>query len=350
MPPIPPYPKVEDELDKPPIISNAPETPKQPGTKDQLPQIEFDNGQQPSVREPLPKPAEKKPEKVAVPATPIPPATQAPPSPQQEPAEPEKELIPELQAQLPEISMKNEAEQEQVKHTPESAPLPQSQPEGRARRLYLVNRTTTKDDALTSPHPGEKTDDTIKEIKVTAAPEVAEQEGFDTMVKEVYSQLKANPTNAGAKILSVPPTSNTTGQNDQPPAPSSLFGTTNNQARPPVGSLNQGDAKPPQIPSTAQPAGGDQALERDLFKELNKVSGNPPNKPSARTEQVKFVEIPREKGMGCPNCREQTTRVVFCPYCGSGMCANCSPNIRPEGDFFIYTCPRCGEEINVSKK
>ena len=55
-------------------------------------------------------------------------------------------------------------------------------------------------------------------------------------------------------------------------------------------------------------------------------------------------------GLGCPNCHQKNSKIVFCPYCGSGMCANCSPNVRLESDGFAYTCPKCGEEVHIKKR
>ena len=57
-----------------------------------------------------------------------------------------------------------------------------------------------------------------------------------------------------------------------------------------------------------------------------------------------------EEGMGCPYCKAKNAKIIFCPYCGSGMCANCSPKIVPAADQFTYTCPKCGEEVEVKKR
>jgi len=54
--------------------------------------------------------------------------------------------------------------------------------------------------------------------------------------------------------------------------------------------------------------------------------------------------------MGCPSCGARNTRVVFCPYCGTGFCANCTPSLLPGADAFTYTCPKCSESVSVKKK
>ncbi len=237
---------------------------------------------------------------------------------------------------------------------------------GKVRRLYLVNKTE-KEEALGSEKFWQNETENpqvtdLKEIRVKAAPEIAEQEGFDQMVNEVYTQLKASSTKPTGQMMNVPPKVSF----DKEPVQSPIGPVVQPEAIPLKSqSLFEVDDKntkttdsPSQLPikpeQTKQPTAAHfDNSSKDLFAELNKVSEHPsvqPNNLKQPAEQVKFVEIPREKGMGCPNCRETSTRVVFCPYCGSGMCANCSPNIRPEENYFIYTCPRCGEEINVSKK
>jgi predicted RNA-binding Zn-ribbon protein involved in translation (DUF1610 family) len=32
------------------------------------------------------------------------------------------------------------------------------------------------------------------------------------------------------------------------------------------------------------------------------------------------------------------------------MCTNCSPNVRVDAAGFVYTCPKCGEEVHIKKK
>jgi len=98
----------------------------------------------------------------------------------------------------------------------------------------------------------------------------------------------------------------------------------------------------------AAPPGG--AAQSSVFAQLSEISsGKTPAKP-AEKENVEFVKIQAEKGMGCPTCHSKNTRIVFCPYCGTGMCANCSPKIFVEGDHFTYICPKCKENVTVRKK
>lgn len=212
--------------------------------------------------------------------------------------------------------------------------------DSRGRRLYLVKKNSREE--RYSPPAGREGP---KEIAVSAPPELAEQEGFDTMVKDVYTQLKAGSAKADAPVVAVPPSRGAQAEKKAEPqekAKPGLFG----------GTAPASIEVPPSLPAPSPQSG--LPGTRDLFGELAAVASvkepAPQGKAPGRTEQVQFVEMQRERGMGCPNCRAESTRIVFCPYCGSGMCANCSPNIRPEEDFFVYTCPRCGEEINVKKK
>ncbi len=68
------------------------------------------------------------------------------------------------------------------------------------------------------------------------------------------------------------------------------------------------------------------------------------------SSDMEFVHIGNEAGMGCPTCHQKNSRIVFCPYCGSGMCTNCSPNVRVDLAGFVYSCPKCGEEVHIKKK
>jgi NADH pyrophosphatase NudC (nudix superfamily) len=60
--------------------------------------------------------------------------------------------------------------------------------------------------------------------------------------------------------------------------------------------------------------------------------------------------MPAEETSGCPRCHSKNSRVVFCPYCGAGMCANCTPLIKQVEGGFEYSCPKCSETIFVRKK
>ena len=66
--------------------------------------------------------------------------------------------------------------------------------------------------------------------------------------------------------------------------------------------------------------------------------------------QVQVVKMRVAANAGCPHCGAKNVRVVFCPYCGSGMCANCTPSLKPTPDAFVYVCPKCGEEVPVARE
>ena len=82
---------------------------------------------------------------------------------------------------------------------------------------------------------------------------------------------------------------------------------------------------------------------KSLFDELSSIEKPAEGKPSVPAEK------PFEKGV-CPNCGAKTSRVVFCPHCGNGMCATCTSSITPTENGFEYVCPTCGEKISVKKK
>lgn len=66
--------------------------------------------------------------------------------------------------------------------------------------------------------------------------------------------------------------------------------------------------------------------------------------------ESQFSVVSTQKDTHCPTCKQKNSRIVFCPYCGTGMCANCSPSIVPGPEGFTYTCPKCQEDILVKKK
>ncbi|GEM_PF-3393622 len=82
---------------------------------------------------------------------------------------------------------------------------------------------------------------------------------------------------------------------------------------------------------------------KSLFAELDEAS-----KPAAGKKQAEFTVVDKEKG--CPNCKSAATKIVYCPYCGGAMCANCATKITPYPDHFTYVCPHCSEEVEVKKK
>jgi len=105
--------------------------------------------------------------------------------------------------------------------------------------------------------------------------------------------------------------------------------------------------------SKPQAAGG-------IFGELEKESNGAPqgaslfgkleesSKPASAKKNAEFTEIPKDKG--CPNCKAAASRIIYCPYCGGSMCATCATSIQTFPDRFVYTCPHCGEEVDVKKK
>ncbi len=107
--------------------------------------------------------------------------------------------------------------------------------------------------------------------------------------------------------------------------------------------------KPKSLFAELEATGGEEGGQKPagLFAQLAEVSGG---KPAERKESVVQVTVEKQEPLSCPTCKSADTRVVFCPYCGTGMCANCSPSIKPEGDFFVFTCPHCGEEVNVKRR
>jgi len=84
--------------------------------------------------------------------------------------------------------------------------------------------------------------------------------------------------------------------------------------------------------------------------------GEPKSKPQASPKSVfaqmekPVTSVPVAQAQVCPTCKQKNSRIVFCPYCGAGMCANCSPKVTPGPDGFTYTCPKCQEDIPVKKK
>lgn len=107
---------------------------------------------------------------------------------------------------------------------------------------------------------------------------------------------------------------------------------------------------------TAAPASASPAMPAasvsmaDLFGEPKRTK--PSASPKSVFEQLdkQVTAVPIEQPPVCPTCKRKTSRIVFCPYCSAGMCANCSPKVTPAPDGFIYACPKCQEDIPVKKK
>lgn len=89
----------------------------------------------------------------------------------------------------------------------------------------------------------------------------------------------------------------------------------------------------------------------DLFGEPKKAPSLSASPKSVFAQLDKEVTaVPVAQLPVCPTCKRKNSRIVFCPYCGTGMCANCSPKVIPGPDGFTYTCPKCQEDIPVKKK
>jgi len=191
---------------------------------------------------------------------------------------------------------------------------------GRVHRRYLLKRKEA------ASHAGG--------VRVRASAETAKKAEFTELVQDVYTQLEATksegtlPQALGVKA---------------PPKP--IAGATPAAEAKPSSSFEDllGLGKPASAPAKgAVPAGG---VGSPLFSELAGIGGKPTSKP-----EVALVQVEAQKGMGCPTCHATNAKVIFCPYCATGMCANCSPKVTPKPDAIIYTCPSCGEEVTVKKK
>ncbi|MFH1779998.1 MAG: hypothetical protein ABH803_02545 [Candidatus Micrarchaeota archaeon] len=97
----------------------------------------------------------------------------------------------------------------------------------------------------------------------------------------------------------------------------------------------------PVEPIVAQPVSPTTSASKKLFADLSAISSGKP----------KEVELVKAEGPGsCPRCKSKNSRIIFCPYCGSAMCANCTLNLTPTENGFEYVCPNCSETVLVKKK
>lgn len=198
-------------------------------------------------------------------------------------------------------------------------------------------------------------------VQVIAPKTAANSTEFNEMIQDVYSQLKtakdATPTTPQTTTTATQTADKKAEDKKQPVKTTTptkpgelsiqdILGGTSapTESNQPTGVFAQLDA--------ANPGEG-----TSLFGQLAEISGGKSKAEKAATAapakqaDVQNVKIAAEKDMACPTCRAKNTRIVFCPYCGSGMCANCSPKIKPVGPGqFLYTCPKCGEEINVKTR
>ncbi|MFH0973781.1 MAG: hypothetical protein V1817_03285 [Candidatus Micrarchaeota archaeon] len=101
--------------------------------------------------------------------------------------------------------------------------------------------------------------------------------------------------------------------------------------------------------ATGASAGGASVFSQlESLDASGKTIGSEQTAPQA-VPQVQVVKMRVAANAGCPHCGAKNVRVVFCPYCGSGMCANCTPSLKPTPEAFVYVCPKCGEEVPVAR-
>jgi|GEM_PF-1633248 len=179
-------------------------------------------------------------------------------------------------------------------------------------------------------------------IRVIAPRDVSETDEFADIISDIYSQLKSSSREDSlnnSMMVNVPPAS--TGQNA--PAKSGA-------------AKGKFDDLESELFGTAKPAAASSSGD-GVFDQLSKIGAveGPGKLPAGdsglkSSSDMEFVHIGNEAGMGCPTCHQKNSRIVFCPYCGSGMCTNCSPNVQVDAGGFVYACPKCGEEVHIKKK
>ncbi len=207
-----------------------------------------------------------------------------------------------------------------------------------------------------------------QEVKVVASKEVAKKEEFGVMMEDIYSQLKTSQRETKASdVLSVdvprqvvkPETQERREgkiiekeEKQEKPAP--LPAAARPEAGVSVSDILGGDLFAPQSPQQPQqqaqelfPPEGAATQAGDIFAQLSQAAAGT---AAPVKSDVSFVQI-EEKNVSCPTCHSKNSKIIFCPYCSTGMCANCSPSIKPIGvGQFVYVCPKCSEEVSVKKK
>ncbi|MFH1442542.1 MAG: zinc ribbon domain-containing protein [Candidatus Micrarchaeota archaeon] len=172
-------------------------------------------------------------------------------------------------------------------------------------------------------------------VSVIAQGDVAGTDNFDSLVNDVYSQLKDNKKEGLKSNLSVAP-------------PKDLLGAANTKPGQPA-PLTFDDLLGEKPAEKKTEGLGEAPQQSSVFGQLSDIAGGTEKKPEKKSD-ISFVKIQAEKGMGCPTCHSKNTKIIFCPYCGTGMCANCSPNIKIQEGAFVYMCPKCKEDVDVRKK
>jgi hypothetical protein len=177
-------------------------------------------------------------------------------------------------------------------------------------------------------------------IRVIAPRDVSETDEFADIISDIYSQLKSSSRedslNDSMKV-NVPPSS-----------------TEQSKSKAAKGKFDDLEGE---LFGTSKPVASSPAGDGSVFDQLSRISAveGPGKAPAGESglkssSDMEFVHIGNEAGMGCPTCHQKNSRIVFCPYCGSGMCTNCSPNVQVDAGGFVYTCPKCGEAVHIKKK
>jgi hypothetical protein len=197
-----------------------------------------------------------------------------------------------------------------------------------------------------------------EKVRVIASSDMAGKEEFQSLVQDVYEELRKTKTEGNIqKITPNVPAEPAKKEEEKTKEKEREEEKTKEKEREEKkrGREKERKQENPQQEalSLSEVLGGQEGLSSQpkeekptgLFAQLSGITEAPKEQ-----QKSEFVKIESESGMGCPNCHAKNTRIVFCPYCGGAMCTNCSPQIKIEGDKFIFTCPHCGEEVSVKKK
>lgn len=162
---------------------------------------------------------------------------------------------------------------------------------------------------------------------------------FGDMVSDVYTQLRVAKKGTSAKDIITPSAGGAEG------AASALTLEDIAGENTPLEKNKAEQSSSGAFSGAKEESQPEKPAETSVFSQLEGIASGAKSEKSVG----KFFDLPAERGMGCPTCRTKNIRVAFCPYCGTGMCANCSPKVNATGDELKYECPKCGEEISVKK-
>jgi hypothetical protein len=268
---------------------------------------------------------------------------------QKEEPQPEKQQEPVTLSPESEKIEEEQFAQDLVKEEASAKTLEESR--GHAHRQYLH----TTEPAALSPEKAEEEEmakdlmPQVKKVTAFAPPSAAKRDETPETLAAAHSQLSDQSQQLSRR-------EKRRLEEDEKKAPTAEGAAKANEPKPEltlediIGPAGGTEEKPSSLfgglEAATAAAGESAAGSSSLFGELESVAGG----TAVKKPGVVNVEVKKEQPLSCPTCKAQNTRVVFCPYCGTGMCANCSPNIRTEGDLFIFTCPKCSEEVNVAKK